>query len=82
MQTHLDSAHRQQEILKNNNSLSDLLAILIIGGIGMTISFSAGDNLLIYGLGVIVMVLAIVKLSLDCLNAYRDYKDRTKKKDQ
>ena len=83
MQTHLDSEHRQQETLRNNNSsLFDLLAVLIIGGIGMTITLSAGDSLLAYGLGVIVMVLVIIKLSLDCLNAYRDYKDRGKKKDQ
>ena len=81
MQPHLDSTHRQQKIFKNNN-LSNLLAALIIGGIGMTISFSAGDDILVYGLGLIIMALVIVWLSLDCLNAYQDYKDQAKKKEQ
>ena len=79
MNTHLNAVHKQQ-VVKNNNSLLDLLVVLVIGGIGMTISFSAGDDTLAYALGLIIMILVIVRLSFDCLNAYRDYKDRTKGK--
>ena len=76
MNTHLNAVH-QQQVIKNNNSLLDLLAVVVLGGIGMTISLSAGDNALAYVLGLIIMILVIVRLSFDCLNAYRDYKDRT-----
>ena len=80
MQTHLNNTHCQQRI--SNNSLLELLAALMIGVIGMTITLSAGDNLIAYGGGLLIMLLVIVRLSLDCLNAYQDYKDRVKKKDQ
>ena len=76
MNTHLNAVH-QQQVIKNNNSLLDLLAVVVLGGIGMTISFSAGDDTLAYVLGLIIMILVIVRLSFDCLNAYCDYKDRT-----
>ncbi len=82
MNTRLNAVHHQQQVIKNNNSLLDLLAVLVIGGIGMTISFSAGDDTLAYALGLIIMILVIVRLSFDCLSAYRDYKDRTKDKNK
>ena len=80
MNTNLNTVHHRQQVIKNNNSLLDLLAVLVIGGIGMTISFSAGDDALAYALGLIIMILVIIRLSFDCLNAYCDYKDRSKYK--
>ena len=36
MRSHLDAAHRQHEVTKNNNnSFIDLLAVLVIGAISM-----------------------------------------------
>ena len=82
MNTNLNAVHHRQQVIKNNNSLLDLLAVLVIGGIGMAISSGAGDDTLVYALGLIIMILVIVRLSFDCLSAYRDYKDRTKDKNK
>ena len=88
MQTHPGSVCRQQEVSKNNNNLLDLLALLIIGGIGMTISsfgIEANDPI-VYGLGVGIMLVifgcGFMKFITSIRDFIWDYKDRQKNKEE
>ena len=71
-----------QRVPQESTSLFDLLAILIIGAIGMYISLLGleADNPIVYGLGIAIMLVVFVFGVIKCITAFLDVKDRLKNK--
>ena len=87
----LNAAHRQHEVTNNNNnSFIDVLAVLLIGGIGMFLALLGVylDNLgfLIAGWTIIAISIAVGltnlgKSFIEFLSSYRKYKAERKNED-
>ena len=88
----LNAAHRRHEVTNNNNnSFIDVLAVLLIGGIGMFLALLGVylDNLgfLIAGWTIIAISIAfgltnLGKSFIEFLSSYRNYKAERKNEDQ
>ena len=78
---HTDIYSKQQKLLTESASLGELLAALIIGGIGMVISLSsrAADDPIVYALGLIIMAFAAGWIAMKCISAFLDVRDRLRK---
>ena len=86
-----NAAHRQHEVTRESNSLIDLLAILLTGGLGMFIALLGlyFDNIGFLIAGWIIIAISIAvgltnlgKSFIEFLSSYRNYKDHKKDKDQ
>ncbi len=92
MNTHLNAAHHQQEVTNNNNnSFIDILAVLLIGGVGMFIALLGlyFDNLPFLIVGYIIAIASAWsaiskagKSTIEFMREYRNYKAEKKNKDQ
>ena len=84
--TYLNAARRQQKVIKESSSLVDLLAVLLIGGIGLFIALLGlyFDNLAFLIVGYVIAIAsagkAINEYIISCINL-RD-RLRNRKKDQ
>ena len=83
-------AHRQQEVTSSNNSFIDILAVLLIGGVGMFIALLGlyFDNLPFLILGYVIALASAWtavskagKSTIELMSAYRNYKAEKKNKD-
>ena len=75
--------YRQREI-KNDNSLVEILAILIIGGISMFMA-ALGillDNIFLLIMGCVLVVLSVGTAATKFISGILDIRDRFKKKDK
>ena len=78
----------QHKVPKESTSLFDLLAMLIIGGIGMYISLLGleANDPVGYGLGIAIMFVVFVFGVIKCLTAVRNFiwewQDRLKDKNK
>ena len=78
----------QHKVPKESTSLFDLLAMLIIGGIGMYISLLGleANDPISYGLGIAIMLVVFVFGVIKCLTAVRNFiwewQDRLKDKNK
>ena len=72
----------QNKVFRENTTLLETLGVLIIGGIGMGISImgAVNNNPLIYGLGLIIMVLSAIYIGAKVINEILDLIDRFKKR--
>ena len=84
-------AHRQQEVTSSNNSFIDVLAVLLIGGIGMFLAllgvYLDNDGFLIAGWVIIGISIGIGltklgKAIIELMISYRNFKANRKDKDQ
>ena len=91
MTIYTNAAHRQHEVTRESNSLFDLLAVLLTGGVGMFIALLGlyFDNLGFLIAGWIIIAISIAvgltnlgKSFIEFLSSYRNYKDRRNNKDQ
>ena len=88
MDTRLNMMHCQHEVLKDSLSLVELVAMLIIGGIGMTVSLFGieANDLIAYGLGIGIMAVifgyGLVELIMAIRNFIWENQDRLKSKDK
>ena len=88
MDTRLNMVHRQHEVLKDNLSLIELVAVLILGGFGMAISLFGieANDPIVYGLGIGIMAVVfgygLVKLITAIRNFIWENQDRLKNKDK
>ncbi len=92
MNTHLNAAHRQQEVTNNNNnSFIDILAVLLIGGVGIFIALLGlyFDNLPFLIVGYVIAIASAWsaiskagKSTIEFMREYRNYKAEKKNKDQ
>ena len=71
-----------QKVPEESASLLDLLAILIIGAIGMYISLLGleANDPIFYGLGIAIMLVVFVFGVIKCITAFLEVKDRLKNK--
>ena len=83
MDTHLNIEHHQQDVLKGQFNLVELLAILILGTMGMFLALLGVyfDNLSFYIGGWIIIVISIIgaaaaagKAIIEFLSAYRSFR--------
>ncbi len=75
--------YRQREI-KNDNSLVEILAILIIGGISMFMA-ALGillDNIFLLIMGCVLVVLSVGTAATKFISGILDIRDRFKNKDK
>ncbi len=91
MTVYTNAAHRQHEVTRESNSLFDLLAVLLTGGVGMFIALLGlyFDNLGFLIAGWIIIAISIAvgltnlgKSFIEFLSSYRNYKDRKNDKNQ
>ena len=88
MDTHLNMVHRQHDVLKDNLSLVELVAVLILGGIGMTVSLFGieANDPIAYSLGIGIMAVVFGYGLVELITAIRNFiwenQDRSKNKDK
>ena len=84
MDTHLNIEHRQQDALKGQFNLVELLAALILGSVGMFLALLGVyfDDLSFYIGGWIIIVISTVfaaaatgKAIIEFLSAYRSFRE-------
>ena len=82
MMVQTDTEQLQREVHKESANLSELLAALIIGGIGMGISIAGAVNSdpIFYGLGIAIMVLSAIWIGAKGISEILDLIDRLKNK--
>ena len=70
----------QKGASRGSATLVETLAALIIGGIGMGVSIMglAGNNLVIYGLGIAIMTFSAMYIGAKAINEILDLIDRFK----
>ena len=78
-----DTEQLQREAHKESTNLSELLAALIIGGIGMGISIAGAVNSdsIFYGLGIVIMVLSAIWIGAKGISEILDLIDRLRGSD-
>ena len=80
--------HFQQEVPKGSLSLAELVAVLILGGFGMTISLLGieANDPIVYGLGIGIMAVVFGYGLVELITAIRNFiwenQDRSKSKDK
>ena len=88
MDIRLNMVHRQHEVLKDNLSLVELVAVLILGGFGMAISLFGieANDPVTYGLGIGIMAVVFGYGLVELITAIRNFiwenQDRSKNKDK
>ena len=91
MAIYTNAAHCLHEVTRESNSLFDLLAVLVTGGISIFIALLGlyFDNLEFFIAGWIIIAISIAvgltnlgKSFIEFLSSYRNYKDRKNNKNQ
>ena len=91
METHLNAGRGQHKVPKESTSTVEILAVLILGGIGMVATLLGIylDNPVLYTIGLVIIIgsalSTIVNLGksiIEFLSVYQDFKNRRKKRDK
>ena len=79
-----DSAEVYQKVPKGSTSLVEILAVLILGGIGMAIALLGLylDNPILYISGLIIVIATALIAVTKAGNAIYDFMNRFKRKDK